>query len=100
MDGEVEIVNPMINTSKGLVMFPCTLKPGQRLMYDFGETAFVVDANLNRLNEVTLEGLPVLAKGENEVNFFCEVDPETETLPVVRLRYITKETPFIVYPHY
>ena len=100
VDGEVEIVNPMVNTSKGLVMFPCTLKPGQRLMYDFGETAFVVDANLNRLKEVTLEGLPELAKGENEVNFFCEVDPEVETLPVVRLRYIIKEAPFIVYPHY
>ena len=100
VDGEVEIINPMVNTPKGLVMFPCTIKPGQRLMYDFGETAVVVDANLNRLEEVTIEGLPELAKGENEVNFLCEVDPEVETLPVVRLRYITRETPFIVYPHY
>lgn len=100
VDGEVEIINPMVNTPKGLVLFPCTIEPGQRLMYDFGETAVVVDANLNRLEEVTIEGLPELAKGENEVSFLCEVDPEVETLPVVRLRYITRETPFIVYPHY
>ena len=99
VDGEVEIVNPMVNTSKGLVMFPCTLKPGQRLMFDFGETAFVVDKNLNRLKEVPIEGLPELAKGENEVNFYCEVDPKAEQLPVVRLRYITREKPFVIRPH-
>ena len=100
VDGEVEIVNPMVNTSKGLVMFPCTLKPGQRLMYDFGETALVVDANYNRLEEVSIEGLPELSQGTNEVSFLCEVDPAAEKLPLVRLRYITKESPFIVYPHY
>ena len=69
-------------------------------MYDFGETALVVDANYNRLEEVSIEGLPELSQGTNEVSFLCEVDPAAEKLPLVRLRYITKESPFIVYPHY
>ena len=99
VDGEVEIVNPMINTAKGLVMFPCTVRPGQRLIYDFGETALVVDANGNILQKLAIEGLAELAQGDNEVSLFCEVDPTAETRPMVRLRYITREPPMTVHPH-
>ena len=99
VEGEVEVTNPMINTTKGLVMFPCTLKPGQLLVYDFGENAYVMDANYNKLRTVTVEGLPELAQGDNEVAFFCEVDPSVEQHPVVKLRYITRERPFVIHPH-
>ena len=99
VEGKVEIANPMVNTSQGLVMFPCTLKPGQRLVFDFGEVAYVMDANFNKIEEVAVEGLPELSKGDNEVSFYCEVDPEAEQLPVVRLRYITREMPFIINPY-
>lgn len=99
VDGEVPISNPMINTSQGLVQFPCTIQPGQRLLFDFGETAYVVDANCRRIAEVPIEGLPALSKGENEVSFYCEVDPSVEQRPVVRLRYITREMPFMIRPH-
>lgn len=99
VDGEVEVANPMINTTKGLVMFPCTLKPGQQLAYNFGDYAYVMDANYNTIMTVAMEGLPELAQGDNEVVFFCEVNPSTEQLPVVRLRYITCEQPFVIHPH-
>lgn len=93
VDGETEIINPMVNTSRGLVMFPCTIQPGQRLLYDFGETARVVDADYHIITEVTIEGLPEFDKGGNEVYFICEVDPEAQQRPLVTLRYITREQP-------
>ena len=99
VDGEVEVTNPMINTNKGLVMFPCTLKPGQRLDYLFGETACVMDANLNKVSEFTVEGVAELAQGENEVYLLCEVDPSVRKFPVMTLRYITREIPFMLNPH-
>ena len=99
VEGNVDITNPMVNTSKGLLMFPCTIKPGQRLIYDFEEVAYVMDANLKILQEVAIEGVSELAKGDNEVSFYCEVDPEAEQLPVVRLRYITRDVPFVIRPH-
>ena len=93
VEGEVEILNPMVNTTRGLAMFPCVIKPGQRLLYDFGETARVVDADYNTVSEVNIEGLAELDQGGNEVYFLCEVDPETTKRPVVTLRYITRERP-------
>lgn len=99
VDGVTEVVNPMINTNRGLVMFPCTVKPGQQLDYHFGDTAFIFDVNLHLLETVAVEGLPELAKGDNEVAFLCEVDPETEQLPVVTLRYITRERFFLLHPY-
>lgn len=99
VEGEVKVTNPMINTTKGLVMFPCILEPGQQLVYDFGDYAYVMDSNYNKLMTVSVEGLPELAQGDNEVVFFCEVDPSAEQPPVVRLRYITFEQPFEIYPY-
>lgn len=99
VDGVTEVVNPMVNTTRGLVMFPCTIKPGQLLDYHFGDTACIVDANLHLLETVAVEGLAELAKGDNEVTFLCEVDPESEQLPVVTLRYITREQFFLLHPY-
>lgn len=99
VEGEVEISNPMINTDKGLVMFPCLLKPGQRLFYDFADTASVVDANSNVIEMVAVEGVSELAKGNNEVVFLCEVDPSVEKVPVIWLRYITREQALVIHPY-
>ena len=90
VDGEVEILNPMVNTSRGLVMFPCALKPGQRLLYDFGDTAWVIDADYHKLEEVAIEGLAELEEGDNEAYFLCEVNPALRKHPIVTLRYITR----------
>ena len=96
VDGEVEILNPMVNTSRGLVMFPCALKPGQRLLYDFGETAWVVDADYHIIEEVFIEGLAELEEGSNEVYFLCEVNPALKQRPVVSLRYITRSLQMVM----
>lgn len=99
VEGEVDVINPMINTSKGLAMFTCTIQPGQRLVFDSGETAYLMDANSNLIKEVYVEGLPELAQGDNEVNFFCEVDRNAVQKPQVKLRYITREQPFEIHPY-
>jgi hypothetical protein len=96
VDGEVEVLNPMVNTSMGLVMFPCALKPGQRLLYDFGETAWVVDADYHKIEEVFIEGLAELEEGSNEVYFLCEVNPALKQRPVVSLRYITRSLQMVM----
>lgn len=90
VDGEVEILNPMVNTTRGLVMFPCAIKPGQRLLYNFGETACVVDADYHKLEEVTIEGLAELDVDSSEAYFLCEVDPTAKKRPEVTLRYLTR----------
>ena len=96
VDGEVEILNPMVNTSRGLVMFPCALKPGQRLLYNFGETAWVVDADYHKLEEVVIEGLAELEEGSNEVYFLCEVNPVLKQHPMVTLRYLTRSLQMVM----
>lgn len=99
VEGEVDVINPMVNTSRGLMMLACTVKPGQKLAFDFKDTAWLLDANGNKLETVAVEGLPELAKGDNEVNFFCEVDPEIEKQPMVKLRYITRDPALVIHPH-
>ena len=88
VDGKLSIINPMINTEKGLAMFPCTIKPGQSLVFDSGETAFVMDANFKKIAEVTMEGIALLPEGMSEVRFMCETMKEGDE-PKVTLRYIT-----------
>ena len=96
VDGEVEILNPMVNTNRGLVMFPCALKPGQRLLYDFGDIAWVVDADYHKLEEVLIEGLAELDEGSNEVYFLCEVNPSLKKRPEVSLRYLTRSQQMMI----
>lgn len=98
VDGATEVVNPMVNTSRGLVMFPCTVRPNQLLEYHFEDSAYVRDANQHLLASIPIEGLPELEQGDNEVSLLCEMDSLAEQMPVVTLRYITRETPFVVRP--
>ena len=90
VEGEVPVVNPMVNTEVGLVMFPCTIQPGQSLMYGFDDVAYVMDANCKKIAEVAIEGISVLPKGTSEVTFLCETENEGDR-PEVTLRYITIE---------
>lgn len=90
VEGEVPVVNPMVNTEIGLVMFPCTIQPGQSLMYGFNDVAYVMDANCKKIAEVAIEGISVLPKGTSEVTFLCETENEGDR-PEVTLRYTTIE---------
>jgi hypothetical protein len=86
--GKEAIKDPMINTESGLVMFPCLIKPGQRLVYDGGEVAFIKDENYKTLREITVEGVAALPEGTSEVHLYCETEKEG-AVPEVTLRYIT-----------
>lgn len=88
VDGKEAVKNPMVNTERGLAMFPCAIKPGQRLVYDFGDVAYLMDANYNKLEEVTIEGVAELPEGTSEVRFYCETEKEGDR-PLVTIRYIT-----------
>lgn len=88
VDGKVPVVNPMINTEKGLLMFPCVIKPGQHLVYDLGELAYVMDENNKKLSEITVEGVADIPEGASEVRFYCETEKEGDR-PQVTVRYIT-----------
>ena len=69
-------------------MFTCTIKPGQRLVYDSGMVAYVMDANYKKLAEIAVEGLAELPEGTSEVRFYCETEKEGDR-PVVTVRYFT-----------
>lgn len=86
--GKVAVKNPMLNTEKGLAMFTCTIKPGQRLVYDFGEVAYLMDANFKKLEEIAVEGVAELPEGTSEVRFYCETEKEGDR-PMVTVRYVT-----------
>lgn len=88
VDGKVAVNNPMVNTEKGLVMFTCTIKPGQRLVYDSGTVAYVMDANYKKLAEIAVEGVAELPEGTSEVCFYCETEKEGDR-PMVTVRYFT-----------
>ena len=88
VSGKVSIKDPMINTEKGLLMFPCTIKLGQRLLYDGGEVAYLMDENYKTLKEITIEGVALLPEGTSKVHFYGETEKEG-AVPEVTLRYIT-----------
>ena len=90
VDGTTEVRNPMVNTERGLLMFPCTVKPGQRIVYDFGEKAYLTDADYNLIEVLWLEGVAALPEGASEVRLLIEADAAAPR-PVVTLRYITLE---------
>lgn len=88
VDGKEAIKDPMVNTEKGLVMIPCVIKPGERLEYNFGEVAILMDANHKKIKEISIEGVAMLPEGTSQVHFFCETEREGAK-PEVTLRYIT-----------
>ena len=89
VEGKGSISNPVIQTPNGMLYFPCTIKAGQYLIYDFEGNACLTDFNYNKIANVTAEGESVLGEGLSVVSFNCEVKMEERKKPEVSLRYYT-----------
>ena len=90
VEGKGSISGLSLRTPNGTIIFPCTLKAGQYLIYDFDGSAWITDLNFNKLEEVIAHGTAILNEGETEVTFSCEVQKEKGVMPRVTLRYITR----------
>ena len=89
VEGKGSISNLAIQTPSGTLYFPCTIKAGQYLIYDFEGNACITDFNYNKIANVTAEGDSVLDEGISVVSFSCEVKMEERKTPEVNLRYYT-----------
>ena len=93
VEGKGSINEPTLRTENGILIFPCTLKSGQYLIYDFDGSAFVTDQNYNPIKEILPQGVSYLPEGPSEVTFSCKVNPEENRRPEVTLRFITRGKP-------
>ena len=89
--GKEPVKNPMVGTEKSLIMFPCTLNHGQRLVYNFNEVAYLTDLNYNVIKEMTPEGTSILPEGSSEVRVMCEGGRKRQ--PELIVRYQVREKP-------
>lgn len=89
VEGKGSISNLAIRTPNGILYFPCSIKAGQYLIYDFEGNACITDLNYNKIGDVTAEGMSVMDEGISEVSFTCEVKMEEKKKPEVTLRYYT-----------
>ena len=89
VEGKGSISNLAFRTPKGMLYFPCSIKAGQYLIYDFEGNACITDLNYNKIGDVTAEGVSVLEEGVSEVSFTCEVKTEERKKPEVTIRYYT-----------
>ena len=92
--GKDEVSNPMVSTEKSLVMFPCTLKQGEKIIYDFDGKAYLTDWNFNLIKEITPEGASLLPEGSSEVRLMCEAKPKHQ--PQLIVRYMVREKPDMI----
>ncbi|MBQ8958396.1 MAG: hypothetical protein IJ057_07865 [Bacteroidales bacterium] len=93
VEGKGSISELNFRTPNGILYFPCTLKAGQYLVYDFNGTACITDQDFNIVNEVIPQGVSILDEGISEVTFTCEVKPQDKQQPRVTVRYYTHDTP-------
>ena len=93
VEGKGSISELELRTPNGILYFPCTVKAGQYLVYDFDGTAYITDANFNKMEEVIPQGVSRLDEGVSEVSFKCTMIKEKEKQPEVTLRYITRDVP-------
>lgn len=89
VEGKGSISNLAFRTPNGMLYFPCSIKAGQYLIYDFEGNACITDLNYNKIGDVTAEGVSVLDEGVSEVSFTCEVKTEERKKPEVTIRYYT-----------
>ena len=89
VEGKGSISNLAFRTPNGTLYFPCTIKAGQYLIYDFEGNACITDLNYNKIGDATAEGESILNEGISEVSFTCEVKTEERKKPEVTLRYYT-----------
>lgn len=97
VEGKGRINELNFRTPNGILYFPCTLKAGQYLIYDFDGTAYITDLNFNKIEEVQVQGVSFLDEGRSEVSFTCETKAEKGKSPEVTVRYITRNMPEIVF---
>ena len=88
-EGKGSVSNLVITTPNGTLFFPCTLRAGQYLIYDFEGHACITDFNYNKIANVTAEGESYLDEGISPVSFSCEVKMEERQKPEVTVRYYT-----------
>lgn len=91
---EGSVRNPSFRTPESVIQFPCEIKAGQYLLYEFDGTAVITDKNYNVLQQVKPIGKALLPTGASSIVFSCE--PYGESLPEVEVRFITKDTPEII----
>ncbi|MGM9758849.1 MAG: hypothetical protein ACI30I_01875 [Parabacteroides sp.] len=91
VEGDGYIENPRFMTEKGVVAFPCQVKDGEYLLFDFDGKATVTDKNYRVLRTVEPEGAAELPLGDSHVAFSC--DKEADSAPEVTVRFITRGTP-------
>ena len=89
VEGKGSISNLVFRTPNGMLYFPCTIRAGQYLIYDFEGNACITDLNYNKIADVTAEGESFLNEGTSEVSFQCEVKTEERKKPDVSIRYYT-----------
>ncbi len=98
VEGKGSISELELRTPNGILYFPCTVKAGQYLVFDFDGTAYVTDANFNTMEEILPQGVSILDEGPSEVSFKCKMKKEKEKQPEVTLRYITRGMPETIVP--
>ncbi len=98
VEGKGSISELELRTPNGILYFPCTVKAGQYLVFDFDGTAYVTDANFNTMEEILPQGVSILDEGPSEVSFKCKMKKEKEKQPEVTLRFITRGKPETIVP--
>ncbi len=89
VEGKGSISNIVIRTPNGMLYFPCTIRAGQYLIYDFEGNACITDFNYKKVANVTAQGESVLDEGISEVSLNCEVKTEERKKPDVTIRHYT-----------
>lgn len=90
VEGKGSICELNLRTPNGILYLPCTLKAGQYLVYDFDGSAYITDANYNKVKEVEAQGVSYLDEGMSEVSFRCETKSEDKKTPQVTVRFFTR----------
>ena len=98
VEGKGSVSALEFRTKNDTLHFPCTLKAGQYLMYDFHGSAYITDLNFNKIKEILPQGMLFLEEGSNEVSFTCDVKPEDKKSPMLTVRYITGDIPDVIVP--
>ena len=89
VEGKGTIRNPEIRTSEGVLYFPCVVKAGQYLLYDYSGKAYITDSNYNYIESVVAQGVSLLSEGISTIALLCE--KEGKDSPELSMRVMTRE---------
>ena len=90
VEGMGSISGLEFRTPNGILYLPCTLKARQCLLYNFDGTAYIIDLNYNKLEEIQAQGVSYLDEGNSNVSFRCEVQTKDKKTFEVTVRFITR----------